>query len=66
MSALPRIEAAAEIMYGYIKHDCLSCGKDHLMPPWFKPFKQYCDECIQEQIEHYAGLDNERDVEEDL
>lgn len=63
----PRITLAdaAEITSGYIKHDCLSCGKGHFMPPWFKPFKQYCDGCRQDQIESFAGLDNERDTNED-
>lgn len=50
---------AAEIVYGYKEHSCIDCGRLHLVPPWFKPFKEYCDECRRERIEEYAGLDRE-------
>lgn len=56
---------AAEIAYGYTEHACYSCGQNHQVPPWFKPFKNYCDDCRQDQIESFAGLDRERDEPEE-
>jgi hypothetical protein len=55
---------AAEIVTGYTEHSCYDCGKTHSVPPWFKPFKDYCDDCRQEQIEQFAGLDKEPEIEE--
>lgn len=56
---------AVEIVHGYTEHSCYDCGKAHMVPPWFKPFKDYCDDCRQERVEQFAGLDNEQDNDSD-
>ena len=64
MSALP-FHAAAEIVHGYREHSCIDCGRLHMVPPWFKPYKEYCERCRDERIAEYRGLDNEPDIVED-
>lgn len=51
-------------MNSYTEQPCYSCGTPHPVPNWFKPFKEYCDDCRLEQIERFADLDKEDDVEE--
>jgi len=55
---------AAEIVHGYREHSCIDCGRLHMVPPWFKPYKEYCERCRDERIAEYRGLDNEPEIEE--
>jgi hypothetical protein len=60
------LKEAAAIAYGYEEHWCLRCGGLHSVPPWFKPFKEYCDKCRPARIEENAGLDREKEDEEEV
>ena len=65
MSAQLTLADAAYIAYGYVEQKCktTNCNCMVMVPPWFKPQKDFCDTCRAVNIDDTSGLDNERDTE---